>query len=199
MPKDPLAANATPMPIDRRAALGALVAAGALFAARPAKADNLDADLFALSPEIEAADRAHVTAIEALEAAERRTLGRVPEKPAAPEMDPERLSAVQEFARRMAELTLREPSPEKLAYDEAQQRWEADKARILAEGGVDAAIEAESAALQVVMEVERRLAKTPARTLAGLIFKARYAASRDYEPDVMTAIIDDLCAMAGEA
>ena len=39
---------------------------------------------------------------------------------------------------------------------------------------------------------------TPARTLAGLIFKARYAAthySDDYDTDVMISIVDDLLAM----
>jgi hypothetical protein len=41
----------------------------------------------------------------------------------------------------------------------------------------------------------------PATTLAGLIFKARYAAahySRDFEPEVMVSIVEDLLAMDEE-
>jgi hypothetical protein len=45
------------------------------------------------------------------------------------------------------------------------------------------------------------LVDTPAKTLAGLIFKARYAATHyedDYDEDVMISIVDDLMAMAGD-
>ena len=46
------------------------------------------------------------------------------------------------------------------------------------------------------------LAETPAKTLAGLIFKARYAAAHyraEYDSDVMVSIVDDLLAMAGDS
>ena len=44
------------------------------------------------------------------------------------------------------------------------------------------------------------LLDTPAKTLAGLIFKARYAAREDnaYDEDVMESIVDDLLAIAGD-
>ena len=49
------------------------------------------------------------------------------------------------------------------------------------------------------MELQARVAETPARTLAGLIFKARYAAANDHDPEVMISIVDDLLAMAVDA
>ena len=45
------------------------------------------------------------------------------------------------------------------------------------------------------------MAETPAKTLAGLIFKARYAATHyrsEYDEEVMVSIVDDLLAMAEE-
>ena len=71
--------------------------------------------------------------------------------------------------------------------------------RVSAESGVDDAKAAEGEALDAVMELQRRVAETPARTLAGLIFKARYAYDRDYDPVILEAIVDDLLALAGEA
>ena len=47
----------------------------------------------------------------------------------------------------------------------------------------------------------RNLIDTPAKTLAGLIFRARYAATHyedNYDEDVMISIVDDLLAMADE-
>ena len=84
-------------------------------------------------------------------------------------------------------------------HEAALRQWEADKERSRAESGVDDAHAAEGEALEAVTELQERLAETPARTLAGLIFKARYAAQRDYDPVVMQSIIDDLLAMDGEA
>ena len=45
------------------------------------------------------------------------------------------------------------------------------------------------------------LVDTPAKTLAGLIYKARYAATHyrtEYVEDVMASIVDDLLAMADD-
>jgi hypothetical protein len=42
---------------------------------------------------------------------------------------------------------------------------------------------------------------TPAKTLAGLIFKARYAATHyedDYDEDLLVSIVDDMLAMADD-
>ena len=46
--------------------------------------------------------------------------------------------------------------------------------------------------------LRNRIVEIPATTLTGLIFKARYAAKHDCEPDVVTSIVNDLLAI-GEA
>ena len=121
-----------------------------------------------------------------------------PVKPAHPPMDRESQEAIEAFGRLMAEIRKRGPSPEQAAHDEAVRQWEADTARVRAESGADDAKAAEGVALDAVMELQGRLADTPARTLAGLIFKARYAAGRDNDPVVMESIIADLLDMAGD-
>ena len=185
---------------SRRAALGAIAAAGAMLAVpRIARAADLDADLFALQGPIEAADRELDGVLDALRIAEDNARRNVSEKPAAPEMDRESREAIDEFGRRMAEIRARGQSAEQTAHEDALRQWEADKARVRAESGLDAAHEAEAKALDAVIALQARVAGTPARTLAGLIFKARYAAERDHEPDVMESIVGDLLRMAGEA
>ena len=54
------------------------------------------------------------------------------------------------------------------------------------------------AATSDVNSVKADLLDTPAKTLAGLIFKARYAAREDnaYDEDVMESIVEDLLAIA---
>ena len=187
-------------PLNRRAALGAIAAAGAMLAApRIAKAADLDADLFALQGPIEAADRELDGVLDALRVTEDNAMRSVPEKPAAPEMDRESREAIDDFGRRMAEIRAREPSAEQAAHEDALRQWEADTARARAESGLDAAHEAGGAALAEVMALQDRVAETPARTLAGLIFKARFAAERAHDPVLMASIVDDLLGMAGEA
>ena len=64
-----------------------------------------------------------------------------------------------------------------------------------------AAHEMEDATSKAVNQMRDALAETPATTLAGLIFKARYAATHyrgEYDQDVMVSIVDDLLAMAEE-
>ena len=193
-------ANAQAMPIDRRAALSGLVALGAAFAApHIAKAADLDADLFALQGPIEAADRELDDVIDALGIAEDAERRSVPEKPTAPAMDRESREAIDDFGRRMAAIRACGPSAEQAAHEDALRQWEANKARARAESGLDAAHEAEAKALDAVMALQARVAETPARTLAGLIFKARYAAERDHDPVVMASIVDDLLALDAAA
>ena len=70
--------------------------------------------------------------------------------------------------------------------------------RLKGECGVTAAHELEEAAHETTGRAAQALVDTPATTLAGLIFKARYAAthySDDYDEEV-TVSIDDLLAMA---
>ncbi len=186
--------------MNRRAALGAIASAGAMFAAPfAAKAADLDAELFALLEPIEAADRALDATIDALGIAEIEKKRHAPEKPAEPAMDSASREAIDAFGRRMAEIRSRGPSAEQAAYDEELRQWECAMARARAECSLDAAHAAEAAALSTFMELQARVAETPARTLAGLIFKARYAAANDHDPEVMISIVDDLLAMAVDA
>ena len=69
------------------------------------------------------------------------------------------------------------------------------------ECGLTAASEMQYAVHETVSQLQADLIDTPAKTLAGLIFKARYAATHyedDYNEDVMISIVDDLMAMAGD-
>ena len=187
-------------PIDRRAALGAFAAAGAMFAApHAAKAASHDADLFALQGQIEAADRGLDAAIDALGIVEGKEKALFPVKPTAPAIDSASRQAIEEFGRRMAEIRAQGLSAEQAAHEDALRQWEKDMARARAECGLDAAHAAEAAASAAVMELQARVIYTPARTLASLIFKAKYAADKDHDPDVMISIVDDLLAMAVEA
>jgi len=187
-------------PLNRRHALSGLAAAGTmLIAPHAAKAANLDAELLALHGPIETAERKLNGVFDALRIAEGNARCSAPKKPADLEMDRESRETIDDFGRRMAEIRARGQSAEQTAHEDALRQWEADKARVRAESGLDAAHEAEAKALDAVIALQARVAGTPARTLAGLIFKARYAAERDHEPDVMESIVGDLLRMAGEA
>jgi hypothetical protein len=59
----------------------------------------------------------------------------------------------------------------------------------------------QSDAQDAAMNLRDRIAEIQATTLAGLTFKAKYAASHyrgEYDVDVMTSIVDDLLAFDGE-
>jgi hypothetical protein len=92
----------------------------------------------------------------------------------------------------------RTPSPALVAHEQAVQDHERETERLKAECGVTAAHELEDAAHETISQVQADLVDTPAKTLAGLIFKARYAAthySYEYDEEVMESIVDDLLAM----
>ena len=184
---------------NRRAALGAIAAGAILAAPGAAKAANTDAELFALQGPIEVADRELDAALATLGIVEGKEKALFPVKPTPPAMDSASRQAIEEFGRRMAEIQAQAPAPEQAANDEALRQWEKDKARARVECGLDAAHAAEAEALAAVMELQARVVETPARTIAGLIFKARYAAAKDYDQEVLTSIADDLLAMAGDA
>ena len=63
--------------------------------------------------------------------------------------------------------------------------------------GFDVAEADWNAAVDANTEILDRIAATPARTLEGLLFKAKVCAKADYYPDLAEAIIDDLVAMGG--
>jgi hypothetical protein len=94
------------------------------------------------------------------------------------------------------------PWPEWDAYEQAVTAREEEIARIKVESGEAAAEERSTETLQAAVAIRDQIAAIRATTLAGLVFKARYAAEhyRD-EPDeeVMASILDDLLAMDGEA
>jgi hypothetical protein len=146
---------------DRRAVLGAVLAAGAAVsvsaipaAAEPALGDDHpDAALLALAPEIEAAEREFELRCQIINAAEDVLFS----------ID----SGEPETSRFRAELA---------AAEEAQN--EADKVSLRIR--------------------DEKLIPMRARTLEGLIFKARYAARFDYDEYVTASIVDDLLAMAAD-
>jgi hypothetical protein len=159
-----------------------------------------DAALFAMGPAIEAADELLEAALDALKPAEEAFFDKEPDRPEKPEtiLSDEDRQACDVLAATTVRNRLR-PSPAWVAYEQAVQDHEREVERLKAECGVTAANELEFAALDATGRASRGLIDTPAKTLAGLIFKARYAAthtSDDYDEDVMISIVDDLLAMA---
>src|SRR5579871_2021786 len=87
------------------------------------------------------------------------------------------------------------------AYEERHAAWTADCDRKREECGLAAAEEAHEEAMDACIEIRDRIAETRARTLDGLSFKARYAATHcEGAPDdrVVDSILDDLLAMTEE-
>jgi hypothetical protein len=203
---------AGPSPLARRAALrlfGAApalailpMAGSALALASTASPVHPDAALFAMGPAIEAADRELDAVLDALKAAEDAYSDKEPDAPAKP--DAAVFSAEEQQAVDAMAAALRErktPLPAWAAYNQAVQDHERECERLKAECGVTAANEMELAALDATGRASRGLIDTPAKTLAGLIFKARYAASHyedNYDDDVMVSIVDDLLAIADD-
>jgi hypothetical protein len=193
----------------RRAALGALAsvpalailpaAGSALAFASSASPVHPDAALLAMGPAIDAADRELDAALDALKAADEAYFDKEPDMPAKPEADftAEERQAIE--ALRAATAKRGGPSPAWATYEQAVQDHEREVKRLKGECGVTAANDLEAAALDATGRAAQALVDTPAKTLAGLIFKARYAASHysdDYDSDVMVSIVGDLLAMA---
>jgi hypothetical protein len=89
----------------------------------------------------------------------------------------------------------RPPTP---VTSDAVEAWEQECERLKKECGQAAAEVAERENSAAVMEIADVIAETPATTLAGLIFKARYAAEHygdSYDQEVMISIVDDLLEM----
>ena len=86
-------------------------------------------------------------------------------------------------------------------HEAALKAWQEDEIpRARRESGLLAAEEAQDDADGIRLSIrDEKLIPTRARTLEGLIFKARYAASHfkeDYDEEVMRSIVDDLLAIA---
>jgi hypothetical protein len=198
----------------RRAALGALASAPALavlpvagsaFAlAATASPAHPDAALFAMQSAIEAADGELDAAFVALEPAENAFFAKEPDAPMLPDcpvFSAEEQQALDAFAAKTRAAQKRGRLPVLVAYYQAVQDYEGERERLKVECGVTAAERMQNAAQDTISGLSAVLAATPATTLAGLIFKARYAAthySDDYDDGVMISIVDDLMAMAGQ-
>jgi len=198
---------------SRRAALGALAsvpalvilpAASAIALASAASPVHLDAALFAMQPAIEAADRELAAALAALNPAEDAYFDKEPDRPAepgGPVFSAEEQQALDAFAAKLRARRERGQAPEWVAYEQAVQDHEREIERLKAEFGVTAAEEMQHAAHETISQVQADLVDTPAKTLAGLSFKARYAAthySGEYNEEVMASIVDDLLTMADD-
>jgi hypothetical protein len=176
-------------------------ASSALALASAASPVHPDAALFAMQSAIEAADRELEAALDALKAAEDAFFNKKPDCPEQPEtiLSDEERQAID--ALRAASAKIGGPSPAWAAYEQAFRDHEREVERLKAECGVTAANDLELTALDATGRVARALIDTPAKTLAGLIFKARYAATHyedNYDEDVMISIVDDLLAIADE-
>ena len=159
-------------------ALAILPAGSALALASTASPAHPDVVLFAMGPAIEAADGELDAALDALKPAEEAYFDKEPDRPEKPEtiLSDEDRRACDVLAATTVRNRLR-PSPAWVAYEQAVQDHEREVERLKAECGVTAANELELAALDATGRASRGLIDTPAKTLAGLIFKARYAAT----------------------
>jgi hypothetical protein len=176
-------------------------AGSALALVSTASSVNPDAALLAMEPAIDAADGEFDAALGALRAAEEVYFDKEPEWPTKPAADfsAEEQQAIDALA--AAARKKRTPSPAWAAYEQALRDRDLEIERLKAECGVTAGHQAEDAASEAVNSVKADLLDTPAKTLAGLIFKARYAAREDnaYDEDVMESIVEDLLATAGNS
>lgn len=193
--------------IGRRGALRAMAGASALAVLPGGAAARLivngphpDAELLALGPAIDEADRQQHLAIDAEAKVDeaffekKRALGPAPIAPEEPEW-----TAAIEAARKANEAT--EARQSTGAYAEAMAAWKAQYEALDAEHTK----EAESLtgpANDKIAELREEILSWQPETLDGLIFKARYAAAHyeyEYDLDVMISIVDDLLAMSAEA
>ena len=170
------------------AAAAATIPAGAALASEP----NPDAAFLALQPEIDAADQAWEARYRERTACEKVYFAVRRDKPKAPMLD-----------KATGESVL---SPEAAkavdAYADAEKAWRKATGQAHDDTGLTASEEAQTAADAVRLAIcNEKIIPMRAKTLEGLIFKARYAASHfpgDPDEDVMRSIVDDLLAMAGE-
>ena len=186
---------------NRRAVLGAVIAAGAtgaLPSVARAASSHPDAELLALASEIEAADRECELRERAINAAETVFFSIRPKEPEIPTIPPH---AMRELIAQKLWGEIAKFSAEVQKQDAALKAWQEDEIpRARRELGLLAAEEAQDEADGIRLSIrDEKLIPTRARTLEGLIFKARYAASHfkeAYDEEVMCSIIDDLLAIA---
>jgi hypothetical protein len=186
---------------NRRAVIGAVIAAGALGAVPITKAigspTHPDAALLALGPEVDAADREYELRAQATSAAGQVyfSINQIGPKPIG--------LTDQKAAELMAQGRWNDLGEELRKYHVALKAWQENLDQAWLESGLPAAEEAQSEADSIRLHIrDEKIVPTRARTLRGLIFKARYAATHfenAYDEDVMTSIVDDLLAIAEDA
>jgi hypothetical protein len=199
-------------PLNRRAALGAFASVPALAIlpvalanANSAFANSVhpDADLLAMQPAIDAADRELQAAFDALNPIEDAYYLMRPDPPEELKeglFSPEQQRGLDAFAAKTRE-TREKISPAWAAYNQAVEDYHREIELLKIECGVTAAEEVRDGAQWAISQLQADMIDAPAKTLAGLIFKARYAAthySDEYDKEVMESIVDDLLAMADE-
>jgi hypothetical protein len=177
----------------------AAVAAGALPAgAALASGHNPDAALLALQGELNEADQAWEILHRKQTAAEDAYFAIKPRKPDEP-CTP---SAVMDAFWAGDSRPLIEVSKSPNTYDEAMVAWRKATEQAERESGLKAAEDAVNAADAVRLAIrDEKIIPTRAKTLTGLIWKARYAAAHfpgEFDEEVLKSIAEDLLAMAGE-
>jgi hypothetical protein len=202
-------ADAPTMPTDRRALLRSALAVGAIaavptIAAAATATGHPDAALFALQPEIDAADRLYYATFEPLERAETAYYAAKPERP-------DRLAIMQgltndefrEIIRRAAAgesmdalLPAKMPSLKDgiAAADAAEDAWEQECDRVEIETGVLAAEQRLFETGKITDRIRDQIAAIRATTIDGRRFKARYLVEHDAD-NVSASIVNDLLAM----
>jgi hypothetical protein len=178
------------------AALGAT-----LKRAAAASTTSSDAELFALGEQIAFTDETLEKVCTAHEAAEDVFREATPPAPIPPKVDISNEDWFKALQAKMAAIKDKPPSPEQTAYEAAVKEHEQLCDRIKLDCGFEAAEQTLNDANEAVSSLRERIVEIRATTLAGLIFKARYAADHypgECDPVVSTSIVDDLLALDGE-
>jgi hypothetical protein len=186
-------------PSNRAFLQGAAAVAAAAIPTSSALASGPDPDaaLLALPAELDAADMAWGIRARERTAVESVYFALKPDKPETPCASKSVMEAF--WAGNSRPLIEASKSPD--TYAEAMKAWREATEQAERETGLKAAEEAQDEADAIRLAIRDKIVSTRARTLNGLIFKARYAASHfpgDPDEDVMRSIVEDLLSLAGE-
>jgi hypothetical protein len=177
-------------------AAAAIPAAGAL-----ASAHNPDAALLALQAELDDADTVREALYREWTAAEEACSVLKPDKPQEPCTPKAIVDAFQAGDSRPLIAYHEASKSSDTDYEEALKAWREATEKAERDSGFEEAEEAVSAAEDVRLAIRDKIIAIRARTLAGLTFKARYAASHfpgDPDAEIMISIVEDLLSLAGE-
>jgi hypothetical protein len=156
--------------------------------------DNPDAALLALQDELAAADEVWEALYKQRVVAESACFALAPPPPAEPVHDYTAIRKALMDGQPLAPKTIKLMK----AYDQANRARREAMEQAEVKSGLKAAEDAVNAADRVRLAIRDKIIRKRARTLSGMIFKARYAADHfpgDPDEDVMLSIVDDLVAM----